>query len=114
MKKLSAPEDPKPIRITKALLDEWAAAEERRLLLSGEARDIAKRQREIEEALKPAILAKAGDTRRIESCGFELAIITEKGSVGWKSEFIRVAGLKEANRLIAAAPEKEKVEIRQL
>lgn len=114
MKQLSAT-PAKPVRITKALLEEWATCEERRLEFQRQASDLGKRQREIERDLMPAVLARcAGAVRRIVTCGYELAITTRPGTVSWKSEFIRVTSEAAAALLVKNAPAKDSLEIRKL
>lgn len=114
MKQLTKPADPKPARITKAILTEWEDLEERRLELKRQADDLAKQQAIIERDLFATVLSKGGSTRRIETCGFELSIESKRGSVSWKPEFIRVAGQAAADELIRSAPMKDSLAIRKL
>lgn len=92
-------------RITRATIEEYLALDAQRKALSRQSSDLKKRQDEIEEQLK-AFVRDSGE-RSVKRSGFVLALTTEKGSVSWKGEFVKLAGQERAEELIAAAPTKE-------
>ncbi len=94
-------------RVTKKLIEEHQELEARRKALSREASDLRKQQDAIEEALVALVREEGGKARSVKKCGYVLAMHDASGSVGWKQEFVKVAGIDAAEELIAAAPKRE-------
>jgi hypothetical protein len=93
--------------LTKADIEAYLALHEERLSLQRQARDKEREAEELEQKIWAWVDAKGGDARSCERSGFVLAIKTRAGSVQWKTEFIRVAGAEEAEKLTSAAPPRE-------
>ncbi len=107
-KKAAAP------RITTKDIDTYFALDAKRKAFNRQAKDIEKQQDEIEDKLLAYTRVHGGDAKSTETCGARLAIITKNGAVPWKEEFIRTQGLKAAEKLIAAQPTKEALQVERL
>jgi len=92
---------------SKKELEAYFRLDQQRLALNRRAKDIEKVQAALEQKFLEYVREEGGPERATTRCGYRLAIINKPGSVSWVTEFLRVAGEKEAERLRAAAPPKE-------
>jgi hypothetical protein len=98
-------------RLTRAQLTKYFELDARRLALQRQAKDLEALQEKIEQKAMAVVKTEGGKERTVLTCGYVLAIKDANGAVAWKSEFVRVAGSAAAEKLIAAAPKKEKLSI---
>jgi len=103
-------EDP-PAPVFRKDIVEFLDLEERRKTLEREARQLGKQSGEIADRLLAYARAHGGKGQSIVRSGYVLAVVIGRGSVPWKQEFVRVAGLDAAEALIAAAPPVEKLSV---
>lgn len=92
-------------RVTRKMIEEYLALDAQRKAANRQAEALEKQQDAIEAQLM-AHVRESGE-RSVKRCGFVLALTTKKGQVGWKGEFVKLAGQERAEELIAAAPTKE-------
>ena len=92
-------------QITRKTIEAYLELDAQRKALSRQASDLKKKQDELEEQLK-TFVRESGE-RTVKRSGYVLSLTTEKGSVAWKGEFVKLAGQQRAEELIAAAPTKE-------
>lgn len=95
---------PKPSR---AEIERYLEIEAERKALGRQSSDLKKEQDEIGAKLLDFVREEGGKLRAVVRCDHRLAIKLQNGSVSWKSEFVRVAGKDEAERIAASQPQKE-------
>jgi hypothetical protein len=88
-------------------LQRWHQLQLQRLSLARQAKDLKALLDPLEEKFLAHVQECGGRERAVISCGFRLAINEKRDSVAWKEEFIRVAGVEAAEKLIAAAGTKD-------
>lgn len=93
--------------ITRKSIDAYRSLEAKRLRLNREAKQLEKQAEEIEAQWMEEVRERGGETRTLKTCGHIFAIKTKPNSVQWKPEFIRVASMAEAEKIIQAAGMKE-------
>jgi hypothetical protein len=98
-------------RLTAAELKRYFALDAQRLSLQRQAKALVALQEKIEERMIAVVEADGGRERTVLTCGYVLALQDAPGTVKWKDEFVRVAGSDEAERLVEAAPKKEKLTV---
>lgn len=107
-------------RITKADLERYYALDEERKSLNRQAKDKSKLMDELEAKFTADVLANGGSDKTVMRCGYRLSLRVKAKAVEWAKEFLRVAAkllggddgaAKEAERIRAAAPRTEVLEI---
>lgn len=106
MPKTAPPTAPK-----KAQIEKYLAALAKMRQLQREARSHARIAAELGSKLMAFAKAAGGKKRTVETCGFVLALIKKRLPVVWKVEFVRLAGVEEAEKLIKAAPQKDTLSV---
>lgn len=97
--------------VTKAMIQEYLELEEERKRLDRDARALAKKASAIAAKLLTFVKVHGGKERSVVRSGYRLAIDLAPGYPSWKQEFVRVAGLDEANRISAEQPKREVLSI---
>lgn len=97
--------------ITYKDIEQYLELEEGRKRLEREARALGKQSGEIADKLLAFARAHGGKAQSILRSGYVLAVVTKPGTVEWKKEFVRQAGLDAAEALIAAAPTRESLSV---
>ncbi|MDX1963916.1 MAG: hypothetical protein SFX18_12240 [Pirellulales bacterium] len=95
------------MRVTRAQIERYFKLEAKRKELQRQASDLGKQVEEIENELIEYVEQNGGEARSVTTCGHVLAIVQKAGTVQWKPEFIRVAGQRAADQIIAAAPPRD-------
>lgn len=93
--------------VTRADIAEYLRLEDRRKALMREANDLKKQSDALAEKMKAFVRSTAGKEQSVLRSGFVLAIRLVQGSVSWKQKFIERLGVKEAEKLVQAAPKRE-------
>lgn len=101
-------------RVTRPYLDGYMTLDAKRKALQRQAKDIGKQLAEIEDRLIAYVHERGGEARCVTQSGYRLAITIGNGSVSWKEAYIKVAGQKKAEKLIAATETKETLEVELL
>jgi hypothetical protein len=94
-------------RLLKSELDQWHEWELERLKLQRQVKDLEALQKPLKEKFLAFVQEKGGDERAVKSNGFLLKLNAKRESVSWKDEFVRVAGIDEAEAIIARQPSKD-------
>lgn len=94
-------------KLPKAKLTRWHKLEQRRLKLQRQSKALGKLQAPLEDEFTEYVRAEGGEARKVTVHGFDLELKSEQCSVSWKSEFIKQTTEAEAERIIAAQPEKD-------
>lgn len=97
--------------VTRDELDQYFELDMQRLALARKVSDIEKLQEQLEEKFLKYVEHKGGIDRTTIRYGYRLAIQTKNGSVSWKGEYMKLAGQEAAEKLIQAAPKKDKLTI---
>jgi hypothetical protein len=92
-------------------IEKFLLIEAERKSLNRQAAELEKQASKIEAALHAHVLANGGPTRALACERYSLVVIDKPMAVKWKEEFIRIAGQKEAERLIDAAGKRTALEI---
>lgn len=90
-------------KITREDCEQFESLNETRLSLERQARALQKQLAVISEKLLAFTKENGGKLRTVKQFGFLLAVQLKSSSPSWKDEFIRVAGLEEAERVAAEA-----------
>jgi hypothetical protein len=98
-------------KMTRVEIDKYFELDKERLSLQRQAKDLEALQEKIEDKMVAVVRANGGKERTVLTCGYVLAIKDANGAVKWKDEFVRVAGSDEAEKLIAAAPKRDKFSV---
>ncbi len=106
-------------RVMKAELELYYQLDEERKSLNRQAKDKSKLMAELEAKFTKDVLANGGPEKTVMRCGYRLSLKVKSKAVEWAKEFLRVvAGLtstdaatKEAERIRAASPRTEELEI---
>lgn len=96
------------VKFPRAKVAKYFDLDAKRKKFEREAKSLKQQQDAIEAELEPLTRDAGG---KIEKEGFLLFIEKTRGSVGWKEAFVKAKGDKAAEKLIAAAPEKEELVI---
>lgn len=96
--------------VTRAELDRYVQIDAERKRLNREADLLKAQQEELGNKLRQFCRVQGGDALSVERSGYRLSISHVKGSVAWKQEFVRVAGVEAAERIAIAAPLREQLE----
>lgn len=115
-KQLTKPETPPaPRRLTKKQLQAWDDLEEERLRLRREAAAVRREQEPIEAEFQRYVEANSqGKTRRVETCGYELAIEAKPKTPKWLALYQKLVGVAQVERDKEAAGTSDKLVIRKL
>lgn len=100
-----------PPTISKEQCEQYESLNETRLSLQRQARTLQGQLDKIEEKLLAFVREngeKHGKGRISKKFGFVLGLELKSCAPSWKDEFIRVAGLEEAEQVAAAAAERKK------
>lgn len=99
-------------RVTTKDLERYYELDEQRKSLARQAKDLEALQEELKVKFEAFVRVKGGPERAYAfASGHRLSILEKRESVGWKGEFLRVAGPEEAERLVREAPMKEVLQI---
>lgn len=91
------------IEVTKAEIESFLALEQKRKKIQREADCIEREAKPLKEKLRKYVEQTGGADRTTTHYGFVLALMPRVGTVGWKNEFIAIAGAQAASDLQANA-----------
>lgn len=114
MAKLSKSPAEKPRDIKRVDIDEYKRLGEERRELNRQAAALEKREKALERDITAYVLEKAGKVRSLDRCGHRLSVEEVAGTVSWQSEFEKLRGQAEVERLKAAAPKRDKLRVVEL
>lgn len=89
--------------ITREQCESYESLNETRLSLQRQARTLQRQLDQIEIDLLAYTKENGGKLRTVKEFGFILSVEWKASSPSWKDEFIKVAGLEEAERIAAEA-----------
>lgn len=89
--------------ITREQCESYESLNETRLSLQRQARTLQRQLNRIETKLVAYTKENGGKLRTVKEFGFILSLEWKGSSPSWKDEFIRVAGLEEAEKVAAEA-----------
>jgi hypothetical protein len=98
------PKPKKPRPVNQTTIAEFLRIREQRQALQRQADTLDKQQKELAEAFSEFIRQHGGHEKHVTRSGYLLALQSVKSVVPWKQEFIRIAGLKAAEKLAANPP----------
>jgi hypothetical protein len=98
-------------RPTGAELARYFEADQLRLQLNRQAKDLADEMEDIEEKAAAYVRENGGKARCLVVCDYRLALETKPGRVDWKANFVQLAGAEAAEELRKAAPTSEALKI---
>lgn len=108
--KLSKSPDP-PAKCGRKEIERYLALRQERLDLESQARSNATEERELAAQIMRYAIANGGKARSLTRCGHRLSVIEKPGSVAWQSEFRKVVGAEEVQRLKDAAPPRDVLQV---
>lgn len=114
MAKLSKTPAEKPRAIMRVDIDEYKRLQAERRELERQAAALGRQEKALAADITAYILDKAGKTRSVDRCGHRLSLLEVAGSVSWQSEFAKLQGQAEVERLKREAPTRDKLEVVEL
>lgn len=91
--------------VTKQMIEDYATLNQERLELDRASRLLKQKLDQFEKTLLPFVRENGGKSRTLTKFGYILSIKMKPSSPSWKDEFLRVAGVDEAEEVARKAAE---------